>query len=605
MTNRERRFFATDLHAILQNRGIKQLIVTGVTTEVCVNTTVREANDRGYDCLVLGDCVGSYFPEFQEMGLNMIKAQGGIFGWVSSSARSPRCPWMKSPATQHRSTDNTRHTMTTCETPAVDIRRLECLFRLRDQYPRQLADADRIAALRLEDAGRPRLRTYSASHWHDVVSEHALLRLARLQSGQENGRTDVCALPSGISVPHMFVVTFVIMLPIAAKTGDPIKGWEAGLTWVFIQSCVLMVGGFIGPIIRKITPRAALLGTLAGVSISFISMRPALEMFMTPVIGIVCFAIILLSWFGGVRYYRGMPAGLVAIALGSLIAWGSSALGLNYGGMSLDNLAHSVSNFGFSIPLPAVGHVFSGFDFLGVILVTAIPFGIYDLVEALDNVESAAVAGDSFPTTQVLTADGVVSLIGCLMGNPFINAVYIGHPGWKAMGGRIGYSAATGVMVILFAWFGIISVMVALIPVVAISPILLYIGMLIGAQAFQETPKSHAPAIVLALTPHLAAWGKLQIDNALAAAGTNAGAIGLDKLSQTGVLYHGLEIMGGGSILGGLVLAAIAAFIIDRQFHQSGRLRIGRGGADLLRFHARREDRPRPDTGRCRQLPRR
>jgi nicotinamidase-related amidase len=80
-------FFATDLHAILQNRRISQLIVTGVTTEVCVNTTVREANDRGYDCLVLDDCVGSYFPEFQKMGLNMIKAQGGIFGWVSSSEK--------------------------------------------------------------------------------------------------------------------------------------------------------------------------------------------------------------------------------------------------------------------------------------------------------------------------------------------------------------------------------------------------------------------------------------------------------------------------------------------------------------------------------------
>ena len=78
-------FFATDLHAIMQNRGIRQLIVTGVTTEVCVNTTVREANDRGYDCLVPSDCVGSYFPEFQEMGLKMIKAQGGIFGWVSHS----------------------------------------------------------------------------------------------------------------------------------------------------------------------------------------------------------------------------------------------------------------------------------------------------------------------------------------------------------------------------------------------------------------------------------------------------------------------------------------------------------------------------------------
>ncbi|HYQ27074.1 MAG TPA: hypothetical protein VER04_07640 [Polyangiaceae bacterium] len=383
---------------------------------------------------------------------------------------------------------------------------------------------------------------------------------------QKTGRKDVCALPSGISVPHMFVVVFVIMLPIALKTGDPIKGWEAGLCWVFVQSFVLMAGGFIAPVIRKITPRAALLGTLAGVSVSFISMRPALEMFQTPVIGLVCFAIILVSWFGGVRYFKGIPAGLVAIGAGSLIAWGSTALGYNFGGMTTQKLADSVSNFGFAVPIPAFGHVFAGFQFLGVILVTAIPFGIYDLVEALDNVESAAIAGDSFPTTRVLTADGVVSLIGCCMGNPFINAVYIGHPGWKAMGGRIGYSAATGVTVIVLAWFGVISVMVALIPVVAISPILLYIGMLIGSQAFQESPKSHAPAIVLAITPHLAAWGKILIDNSLGAAGTNAAAVGFDKLSQMGVLYKGLTVMGGGSILGGLMLGAIAAFIIDRAF---------------------------------------
>jgi len=80
-------FFATDLQAILQNLGIRSLVVTGVTTEVCVNTTVREANDRGYECLVPSDCVGSYFPEFQEMGLKMIKAQSGIFGWVSDSGK--------------------------------------------------------------------------------------------------------------------------------------------------------------------------------------------------------------------------------------------------------------------------------------------------------------------------------------------------------------------------------------------------------------------------------------------------------------------------------------------------------------------------------------
>lgn len=389
------------------------------------------------------------------------------------------------------------------------------------------------------------------------------------QLAAKTGRNDVTALPSGTSVPHMFVVVFVIMLPIMLRTGDPIKGWEAGLTWVFIQSFVLMIGGFIAPWIRKVTPRAALLGTLAGVSIAFISMRPSLEMFMTPLIGMICFAIIMVSWLGGVRYFGGIPAGLVAIAFGMLIAWGSAALGLNYGGMSLDKLAGSFSNFGFSIPIPAVGHVFAGFEYLGIILVTAIPFGIYDLVEAVDNVESAAAAGDSFPTTRVLTADGVISLIGCLMGNPFILAVYIGHPGWKSIGGRIGYSAATGIMVILLAWFGIIAVMMALIPVVAIAPILLYIGMLIGSQAFQETPRNHAPAIILGLVPHVAAWGKLQIDGALGAAGTNVAAVGLDKLGQVGVLYHGLQVIGGGAILGGLVLTSIAVFVIDRSFTKS------------------------------------
>src|SRR4051812_41350266 len=254
---------------------------------------------------------------------------------------------------------------------------------------------------------------------------------------RETGRDDVCALPSGVSVPHMFVVTFVIMLPIAIKTGDPLKGWSAGLVWVFFQSFILMLGGFIAPFIRKITPRAALLGALAGISITFIAMRPALEMYMSPVIGIVCFAIIMVSWFGGYRYPKGVPAGLVAIAAGMLIAWGSTLFGLNFGGMSLDKLGAAFSTFGFSVPLPAFGTMFSGFEFLGVILVTAIPFGFSVLVGAMHTAERAEAAGVSYPPPRLPTADGVVSLIGCLMGNPFINAVYIGHPGWKAMGGRI------------------------------------------------------------------------------------------------------------------------------------------------------------------------
>jgi adenine/guanine/hypoxanthine permease len=386
---------------------------------------------------------------------------------------------------------------------------------------------------------------------------------------KRTGRTDVCALPSGISVPHMFIVTLVIMLPVKLATGDPMKAWQAGLTWVFIQSFVLMLGGFIAPIIRRITPRAALLGALAGVSLTFISMKPALEMFMTPVIGVVCFAIILLSWFGGVKY-GGIPAGLVAIAAGMLIAWGSNLFGFNFGGMSWETLKGSFQTSGFAVPKPAFELILGGldWDFLKVILVTAIPFGIYDLVEAMDNVVSASAAGDEYSTTRVLTADGVISLIGCIMGNPYINAVYIGHPGWKSMGGRIGYSAATGLMVIILSWFGVISLMTSLIPAVAISPILLYIGMLIGSQAFQENPKRHAPAIVMALVPSLAAWGKMQIDNSLGAAANihEVTPTMIAAMAQGGVAYQGLAILGGGSILAGVMLGSITAYIIDRAF---------------------------------------
>ena len=382
---------------------------------------------------------------------------------------------------------------------------------------------------------------------------------------RRTGRADVCALPSGPGVGHMFIVVFAVMLPIKLQTGDPIKAWEAGLTWVAIQSLVLILGGFIGPYVRRVTPRAALLGTLAGVSITFISMRPVLEMFLTPVIGLACFAILLASWFGGVRFYRGVPAGLVALLVGTVIAWGSNYFDLNYGGLSLSGLAASVTSFGFNLPIPAFGHVFSGFQFLGLLLVTAIPFGLYDLIEALDNVESAAAAGDSFPTTRVLCADGVVSLLGCLVGCPFMLAVYIGHPGWKSMGGRVGYSLGTGIMVITLCWLGIVPVILAMVPLVAILPILLYIGMLIGSQAFQETPRHHAPAILLAMVPNIAAWVLNQINGTLAAVKAAHSPELVAALANQGVLLRGLEVVGGGAALSGIVLGATTVFIIERK----------------------------------------
>ena len=190
----------------------------------------------------------------------------------------------------------------------LGARRLERLLRLRHQHPGQPAHPHGLLRFVLQMPDELVFKRILPPPGMMMCMSTMYYAWLAYRLAKKTGRTDVCALPSGISVPHMFIVTLVIMLPVKLATGDPMKGWQAGLTWVFIQSFVLMLGGFLAPIVRKITPKAALLGALAGVSITFISMKPALEMYMTPVIGVVCFAIILVSWFGGVKY-GGIPAG--------------------------------------------------------------------------------------------------------------------------------------------------------------------------------------------------------------------------------------------------------------------------------------------------------
>ena len=386
-------------------------------------------------------------------------------------------------------------------------------------------------------------------------------RLAR-----QTDRSDVCALPSGPGIGHIFIVVFAVMLPVKVMTGDIIKAWEAGMAWVFLQSFVVMAGGFAGGWIRRVTPRAALLAALVGIALTYIAIQPMAQLFITPVIGLVCFAIVLLEWFGGVQLIRRLPAGLLVLAVGALVGWGSTALGLNFGDLTVSGLRDSLTHFGFRLPIPAVAQLFSGFHYLPLLLVTAIPFGIYDVVEAIDNVESAAGAGDSFPTSRVLVADGIISICGALLGNPFMLVVYVGHPGWKAMGGRIGYAAASGALILVLCLFGILPLILAVVPVVAVAPILLFIGMIIGSQAFRETPRDHAPAIILGILPSLAHWAAELIRNTLQAAGVpNVTPEVMAKLQQQGVLLHSLDVLGGGSALTGIILSATAVLVIEHR----------------------------------------
>jgi AGZA family xanthine/uracil permease-like MFS transporter len=387
--------------------------------------------------------------------------------------------------------------------------------------------------------------------------------LAR-QLARKEGRTDVTAMPYGPSVPHMFIVVFVVMLPVYLKTNDAKLAWQAGLAWCFIIGVIVLLGAFVGPWIRAHTPRAAMLGTLAGISIAFISMRPAFQMWELPWIAFVSFAIVLIAWTANVRLPGGIPGGLAAVLVGILLGWLATAVGWSdY--MKPAEVTKSLAQFGLHLPWLSAD-VWAGLSDVAPLLATAIPLGIYNFTEAMNNVESAAAAGDNYNLRKVLLADGVGAIVGAMLGSPFPPAVYIGHPGWKSVGGRIGYSLATGVVIGLVCFLGLTALLLAVVPLVAILPILLYIGLVIGAQAFQASPQAHAPAVVLAIIPNVAAWGHLQVDSALAAAGTSAGKVGAAALGGTGVVYHGMELLGGGAVLAGLVLGAMAAFIIDRQF---------------------------------------
>ncbi len=382
--------------------------------------------------------------------------------------------------------------------------------------------------------------------------------LARRLAKREN-RSDVTALPYGPSVPHMFIVVFVVMLPVYLNTDDPVRAWEAGLAWAFLIGVIVMIGAFVGPYIRKLTPRAAMLGTLAGISITFISMRPAAQMWEAAWIGLPVLAIILIGFFTNMKLPFNIPVGLAALLVGTAIGWAG-------GFMSAPDVTAAVSNIAIGIPDLRIDQLFNGLSDLAPLLGTAIPLGVYNFTEAMSNVESAAAAGDNYNLRSVLLADGAGAVIGSAFGSPFPPAVYIGHPGWKDAGGRASYSLASGVAIGILCFIGLFGILDALLPVPAIVPILLYIGLLIGAQAFQAVPRLHAVAVVAALLPNLAEWGRGLIDNALNAAGTSAAEVGMAALNSAGVVYEGLKVLGEGAVLVGLILGSMVCFILEKKF---------------------------------------
>ena len=376
---------------------------------------------------------------------------------------------------------------------------------------------------------------------------------------RSTGRADVTALPYGVNTVSLFAYILFVMKPVLDQTHNVELAWQVGLAACFGSGLIELGGAFVAGWVKRITPRAALLATLAGIAITFISMDFCFRIFADPLVGFMPLAFILIQYIGRIYLPAGIPAGLLAVVTGTVLAW-------LMGRMDSAALANAMQ---IQLQLPhlylteLMGSTFSAYmlTFLPVI----VPMGLFNLLGSLQNLESAEAAGDVYPVKSSLAVNGLGTMIAACFGSVFPTTIYIGHPGWKKMGAGAGYSVANGIAITLLCLLGLVGFVSALIPVEAGAAILLWIGITIAAQAFQATPRSHAPAVVIGFFPALAAWGLMLIEAALRAAGTNVEAVSLKALSMQ-LPIAGLISLERGFIFTSMILAAMTVCLIEQKY---------------------------------------
>lgn len=391
-----------------------------------------------------------------------------------------------------------------------------------------------------------------------------------IRLANRTGQADVCALPYGINTVSLFAYVFLVMLPakLAAEEAklppDEVTklAWQAGLVACVGSGVIEFLGAFVAPWLRSVTPRAALLATLSGIAIGFIAMPFVFQAAARPVIGLVTLGIILLTYFGKVQFRGGLPGGFVAVAIGTALAWG-----FGYA----PNSAATLTPPQWTPPVPVLGDLVAALTSpqAWVYVSVIIPMGLFNLIGSLQNIESAEAAGDAYPTAPSLAVNGLGTVAAACFGSPFPTTIYIGHPGWKGMGARAGYSVLNAVFFTIICLGGMLGAIQWAVPLDAGLAIVLYIGIVITAQAFQATPREHAPAVVLGLIPSIAAWGTLLAKQAYRVG--SGGKPLTPEVAETFVQREGVWIDGAfalseGFILSAMIWAAIGAAIIDRRF---------------------------------------
>ncbi|ETX28581.1 xanthine/uracil/vitamin C permease [Roseivivax isoporae] len=384
------------------------------------------------------------------------------------------------------------------------------------------------------------------------------------RTAERTGR-DVTALPYGISTPVMFVYLFGVIGPIYWATEDPVLAWQVGIGAGFIGGIVAAAGALVGPWLKRVTPRAGMLGTLCGIALVFIGTVPLATVFEDPYVGFASMIIILWGLVGRFRLPGNVPAGLLALVAGTAVA------------LALGKAEIDTSNVGLYLPMPYLGDLVAGISHLFAnpeLFLVLVPVQIYNFIETMNNVESAEAVGDSYPVGLCQVTDGVGTMIGAVFGSPFPTTAYIGHPAYKRMGAHSGYVIGVGTVIPLAAFTGGLALLNGFIPTAAAAPVLVFVALSLITNTAQSVKPAHIAAVTIAMMPHISSflvtkWNAMM--SALAAGGAEGlPALGDPQLTANllmqGAHYQGHLLLSQGAILTGLIWGAIVADVIDGRF---------------------------------------
>lgn len=404
----------------------------------------------------------------------------------------------------------------------------------------------------------------------DLAFSWMAFRLAR-----KSGRNDVTAMPLGLDTPSTFGMIFFVLGPafLAAKTeggldeaAAALHAWRIGVCAVVFSGLFKIVFSTASGWIRRMVPRAGLLGSLSAIALVLISFMPFVDIANAIVVGFVSLAIILTTLVARVPLPGRVPGALGALIVGAILYYAMQWTGtLGREVLTAPQVMWLPSGWLESFQFEWVSAFRDSLNYLPLV----VPFALGTVIGGIDCVESASSAGDEYGTGQVIATEGLATLLAGLCGGVIQTTPYIGHPAYKAMGGRAGYTLATALFIGSAGIIGYFSWIYILVPKAIVFPILIFIGIEITSQTYHATPRRHYPALALACVPALAYLVMIYVAQALGANGTSLSALASEVTTpeQKEVVKNlqTIHVLSGGFILTSLLWASTLASLIDRR----------------------------------------